>query len=287
MSPCWPTSGRFPARVTTLSSTATRFGRLFARDVIRYVHLPGARRPAPGTQGFTQHRVAQRQLPRVRRLHADRGLRGRPREAARADRGAKRRPDVRGGGAVALPSLPRRRRTDRPRSPRRAHHQRDALDAAPHDGVRRGQGTRVTYPGEDSAGVPLATRAPFHLEATVRVLQRRPTNLVDVWEQERYLRVLLTADGLVLVEVANRGTIDDPDVRFVVRRGNPSTATLVALEQTVRKILGLDVDPEPAASVWPRPNAGFAPRRWRCAACGRHGSPSSSRRSRTSCPSSR
>jgi uncharacterized protein DUF488 len=36
---------------------------------------------------------------------------------------------------------------------------------------------RVTYPGEDSAAVFLATRAPFHLEATVRVLQRRPTNV--------------------------------------------------------------------------------------------------------------
>ena len=104
---------------------------------------------------------------------------------------------------------------------------------------------RVTYPGEDSAGVPLATRAPFHLEATVRVLQRRPTNLVDVWEPERYLRVLVTADGLALVEVANHGTIDVPDVRFVIRRGNLSTATRATLEQTVRKMLGLDVDPEP------------------------------------------
>ena len=107
------------------------------------------------------------------------------------------------------------------------------------------KGTRVTYPGEDPAGVRLATRAPFHLEATVRVLQRRPTNLVDVWEQERYLRVLATSDGLALVEVANRGTIDDPDVQFTVLRGTLSTATRVALASTVRKMLGLDVDPEP------------------------------------------
>ncbi|MFY4731261.1 DUF488 family protein [Nitrospira sp. BLG_2] len=104
---------------------------------------------------------------------------------------------------------------------------------------------RVTYPGEDSAGERLATRAPFHLEATVRVLQRRPTNLVDVWENERYLRVLATKAGLALVEVANHGTIDDPDVRFTVIRGNPSTSARAALGQTVRRILGLDVDPEP------------------------------------------
>ncbi len=36
----------------------------------------------------------------------------------------------------------------------------------------------------------LPTRSPFHLEATARVLQRRPSNLVDVWERDRYLRVL-------------------------------------------------------------------------------------------------
>jgi len=107
------------------------------------------------------------------------------------------------------------------------------------------KGTRVTYPDEDSASGRLATRAPFHIEATVRVLQRRPTNLVDVWEQERYLRVLATSDGLALVEVANRGTIDDPDVQFTVLQGTLSTATRVALAQTVGKMLGLDADPEP------------------------------------------
>jgi DNA-3-methyladenine glycosylase II len=95
------------------------------------------------------------------------------------------------------------------------------------------------------SGKRLATRAPFHLEATVRVLQRRPTNLVDVWEQERYLRVLPTPDGLALIEVANRGTIDAPDVVFDVPCGGLSGATRAAVGQTLRRVLGLDVDPEP------------------------------------------
>ena len=103
----------------------------------------------------------------------------------------------------------------------------------------------MTYPGEDPAGERLATRAPFHLEATVRVLQRRPVNPVEVWEQDRYLRALATADELALVAVENRGTIDDPDVRFSVLRGNPSSAARHELEQAVRRVLGLDVDPEP------------------------------------------
>jgi DNA-3-methyladenine glycosylase II len=77
------------------------------------------------------------------------------------------------------------------------------------------------------------------------VLQRRPENRVEVWEQGRYLRVLASADGLALLEVENRGTIDDPDVRFSIRSGDPPAAARSELEQTLRRVLGLDVDPEP------------------------------------------
>lgn len=79
----------------------------------------------------------------------------------------------------------------------------------------------------------------------MRVLQRRPTNLVDVWDQGRYRRVLTTTDGPVLVEVANDGTIDDPQVRAHVLRGKSSVATLATIRHTLRNVLGLDVDPEP------------------------------------------
>jgi DNA-3-methyladenine glycosylase II len=106
-------------------------------------------------------------------------------------------------------------------------------------------GGRVTYPGEDVAGERLAVRAPFHLEATVRVLQRRATNRVDIWQPNRYLRVLTTPDGLLLVEVENRGTIDNPDVRLYIRSGNPSAAVRLELARTVRTMLGLDVNPAP------------------------------------------
>ena len=111
------------------------------------------------------------------------------------------------------------------------------------------EGGRVTYPGDAPDCSRLSTKAPFHLEATVRVLQRRPTNLVDVWEQGRYLRVLPAANGLVLVEVENRGTIDHPDVRLSLRHGDEAAASLARVEQVVRKILGLDVDPEPIQRV--------------------------------------
>src|SRR5262249_8630657 len=105
------------------------------------------------------------------------------------------------------------------------------------------EGTRITYPSED--GSHLAARAPFHLEATVRVLQRRPTNAVDVWEDGRFQRLLSTANGLVLVEIKNEGTIDAPDVRLEVLQGERSSAVLAQAEAAMRRVLGLDIDPRP------------------------------------------
>jgi len=97
----------------------------------------------------------------------------------------------------------------------------------------------------EAAGLRLDTRAPFHLEATVRVLQRRPTNPVDVLEGGCYRRVIATAGGLVLVEVTNLGSIDAPRLRARLVHGASSPATRAALRRTLRDVLGLDVDPEP------------------------------------------
>ena len=46
--------------------------------------------------------------------------------------------------------------------------------------------------------VALPTRAPLHLEATVRALQRRPSHPVERWDGARYRRALRTPDGLAL-----------------------------------------------------------------------------------------
>ena len=73
----------------------------------------------------------------------------------------------------------------------------------------------------------------------MRVLQRRPSNLVDVWQDDRYVRVLEVEGRPVLVEVENRGTLDVPDVRYLTRGDEPSAAVTANL----RRILGLDVDP--------------------------------------------
>jgi DNA-3-methyladenine glycosylase II len=91
----------------------------------------------------------------------------------------------------------------------------------------------------------LATHAPFHLEATVRVLQRRPANAVDLWERGAYGRVLTLSRGAVLIEVRSHGTVDNPDLRLSIRAGDTSARTRAEAGATVRRMLGLDIDPAP------------------------------------------
>lgn len=91
----------------------------------------------------------------------------------------------------------------------------------------------------------LATRAPFNLEATVRVLQRRPGNAVDVWDRGRYLRVLALSNGIALTEVHNRGTIASPDLVFAIKSGDTSDESWEEARVVLRKMLGLDIDPAP------------------------------------------
>nr|PZN27544.1 MAG: hypothetical protein DIU78_04805 [Pseudomonadota bacterium] len=121
---------------------------------------------------------------------------------------------------------------------------RDALAVGSGSNVKgRRPDARPAHSGSKAKSLLLETRAPFHLEATVRVLQRRPTNPVDRWVSDRYQRVLTTPHGLALVEVANEGTIDAPDVRLRVLASEHSTdASPIS---TVRRLLGLDVDPRP------------------------------------------
>ena len=112
--------------------------------------------------------------------------------------------------------------------------------------IKREIGDQVTWNSEAGqiSGVRLPAAAPFHLEATVRVLQRRPASH-EVWEDGRYLRVFTTPAGLVLTAVANLGSIDAPDIRLWFLAGAPNAATRSSLERTVRKMLGLGVDPAP------------------------------------------
>lgn len=93
-----------------------------------------------------------------------------------------------------------------------------------------------------SAGpaIRLEVRAPFHLEATVRVLQRRPGNLIDVWEPPCYRRVIRVQGRSVLIEVSDRGTIDVPEVRLSLPRDELPGRLQKEVARITREILGLD-----------------------------------------------
>jgi DNA-3-methyladenine glycosylase II len=96
-----------------------------------------------------------------------------------------------------------------------------------------------------NASFSIPAAPPFHLEATVRVLQRRPTNRVNLWDGGRYLRVLPTAEGLRLIAVENRGTIEAPDLCGLVFGGPIATRTEEQLSATIQRLLGPAVNTTP------------------------------------------
>lgn len=114
-----------------------------------------------------------------------------------------------------------------------------AKRATPHRMTRFAtvNGTQVTYQSDERLGALLPAKGPLHLEATVRMLQRRPGSRVDLWEQSCYLRVLARDGALRLVEVRNHGTLASPDVRLRVLAGEPLVDSA-----RVRAMLGLDFD---------------------------------------------
>src|SRR2546423_12104808 len=79
-------------------------------------------------------------------------------------------------------------------------------------GAMRGRSTEGGLDLTD-ASFALPATPPFHLEATVRLLQRRPANRVDLWESGHYRRVLPTHDGLRPVAGSNPGTVGAPPPR--------------------------------------------------------------------------
>jgi DNA-3-methyladenine glycosylase II len=91
----------------------------------------------------------------------------------------------------------------------------------------------------------LLVKAPFHLEATVRVLQRRPNNLIDAWDGERYRRAVRIANRPVLLQVQNRGTIDVPDLRLSILGGEATAHARVDASETATATLGLEQDVTP------------------------------------------
>jgi DNA-3-methyladenine glycosylase II len=93
-----------------------------------------------------------------------------------------------------------------------------------------------------SRSTHLPTEGPFHLEATVRLLQRRPRDPVDRFEDGSYRRLWERDGGLVLTEVRNRGSLERPELLLDFPLGAPSPQVRDEIAGTLRKVLGLDVN---------------------------------------------
>lgn len=78
---------------------------------------------------------------------------------------------------------------------------------------------------------------PFDLEATVRLLQRRPRNPLDRFVEGAWLRLLDLPGGPVPVAVAQRAP-DELEMRWLA--GRPSAARVRHAVALVRRTLGLD-----------------------------------------------
>lgn len=88
----------------------------------------------------------------------------------------------------------------------------------------------------------LPVRAPFHLEATVRVLQRRAGNLIDRWDGQRYRRAVRMPSRTMLLEVQNLGTVDTPKVTLTISDSRASARDRAQAARLVQQMLGLDLD---------------------------------------------
>lgn len=88
--------------------------------------------------------------------------------------------------------------------------------------------------------VVLRPAPPFRLDATVAVLRRDERNVVDRWDNGRYLRLLSLSAGPLLVAVEQTGRPDDPELTVSLVSGQASARD--AAVATVRLVLGVDVE---------------------------------------------
>lgn len=91
-------------------------------------------------------------------------------------------------------------------------------------------------------GLRVIAVAPFSLHFTTRILQRLPTNRVDLWDGHVYQRLLPVGGRLELISVTRAGTALRPALEV---RGSFSAAEAALVRHSVERLLGLRVDLRP------------------------------------------
>lgn len=94
-----------------------------------------------------------------------------------------------------------------------------------------------------SLAFALPATPPFRLDLTVWALKRRSKNTIDLWEEDRYIRVLDIEDTAVIVEVEQRFGKDA--ICVVARSARRISRLKEKIAHTLNVMLGLQVDLAP------------------------------------------
>jgi DNA-3-methyladenine glycosylase II len=92
----------------------------------------------------------------------------------------------------------------------------------------------------------LAVVPPFRLDFTVWALRRRKTNVVDRWDGDRYLRVIVFNNIPVKITAASTGVMSEPSLVVTLQAESEITDRLRnEVELLIQKMLGLTMDLKP------------------------------------------
>lgn len=83
---------------------------------------------------------------------------------------------------------------------------------------------------------------PFRLDLTAWAIRRRPENAIDLWDGEKYERVLAIRGKPVLVSVRQLGTVDVPRLEVAVSGTRPSVAVESDVTSALERLLGSRID---------------------------------------------
>ncbi len=83
---------------------------------------------------------------------------------------------------------------------------------------------------------------PYSLAITVQLLRRTPSNLVNRWEADRYIRGMRTPQGNCLVTVRQCGSIEASSAEVTIYAPEISERLHADVVAILRRVLGLDVE---------------------------------------------
>jgi len=130
---------------------------------------------------------------------------------------------------------------------------------------------------------------PYSLAITVQLLRRTPSNLVNRWEADRYIRGMRTPQGNCLVTVRQCGSIEASSAEVTIYAPEISERLHADVVAILRRVLGLDVEVAELSARFdlePRLDR-CRPTRWSDQGIRRSGEPASSASSRWTPPESR